>query len=459
MPFDRSWQNPHLVNSYLTVKYAGKNLPLDLDTCLSVANGKLVWGGRGGFSALRNSSLSGSDFNGEVEYRGKWVPVQLDLSTNIQVKDGKLVYVAARPPSPKPVTHGSSPVSPSVDPPPSYSEASFSQEFKTYKSSHQRMSYSEQSSLFFKISVGTTLCLTKSILSAECRGTDGKHCPSSTLDLNSYIGIVNGRLVWGREGFFSDCQNIRLEEFILHAECEDESKKKVTSTLDLSRYLYVYEGKLGVKVDGQMTDLSKFFTEAPWMKLKVVTETNSDGVLEAVGEGAAFKTAFGSLAETSSKYIDAEITQEFYESAEVYLKDMMENEVKATVTEEFTNTVWENIEGKVSAEIEEAFAVAKKAVLTACKKMVNAAVEDVSVKYTESVVGPMQGRIIEACDKHMQSTLAGVSASAIARFQERAEILLERELVAASIRRAQTQARLLEMFSATLQQGALQFGF
>ncbi|KIK55541.1 hypothetical protein GYMLUDRAFT_248589 [Collybiopsis luxurians FD-317 M1] len=458
MPFHSSWQNPHLINSFLTVKYAGKNVTLDLDSCLSVANGKLIWGGRGGFSALQNQSLSGSDFSGELEFQGKSVTVYLDLSTNIQVKGGKLVYVATRTPSPKPVKRDSSrAVSPSADPPPSY-QASFFQEFKTYKSTHQQMTYSEQSSLFFKISVGTTLRLTKSILSAECRDANGKPCPSSTLDLNSYIGIVNGKLVWGREGFFSACQSVRLEEFLLHAECEVDAKK-VTSTLDLARYLYVYDGMLGVKVHTDTTDLTKFFTEAPWMKVKVVTETNSDGVLGAVGEGAAFKTAFSSLAEASSKHIDAEITQEFYESANVYLKDMMENEVKTQMTEEFSNAVWTNIEDKISAEIEEAFSVAKKTVLTACKKMVNAAIEDVSVKYTESVVGPMQGRIVEACDKHMQSTIVGISASAIARFQERAEILLERELVAASVRRAQTQARLLEMFSATLQQGALQFGF
>ena len=187
-------------------------------------------------------------------------------------------------------------------------------------------------------------------------------------------------------------------------------------------------------------------THRPLTIYAVVTETNSDGILEAVEEGAAFKTAFGSLAEASSKHIDTEITHEFYESANVYLKDMMENEAKTQMTEEFTNAVWTNLEGKISAEIEEAFAVAKKTVLTACKKMVDATVEDVSVKYTESVVGPMQGRIVEACDKRMQSTIVGVSASTIARFQEWVEILLEHELVAASICRAQTQALLLEIF-------------
>ena len=119
--------------------------------------------------------------------------------------------------------------------------------------------------MFFKISVGSSLRLTKSILSAECRGADGKLHPSSSLDLDSYICIVDGRLIWGRGKFYSACQNVRLDGYILYAECVE---KKVTSTLDLSRYLYVYEGKLGVKVHAETTALSKFFTEAPWMKLK-----------------------------------------------------------------------------------------------------------------------------------------------------------------------------------------------
>ncbi|KIK69541.1 hypothetical protein GYMLUDRAFT_509815 [Collybiopsis luxurians FD-317 M1] len=458
MPFDRSYQSPRLVNGNLTIKHGGKNLLLQLDSCLSVSNGKLIWGGRNGYTAVRNASLSGSEFTGEIEFEGKWVPVQLDLSTNIQIKDGNLAYVSSgRPASPKNEKRGPSPVSPSIDPPPSYEATStFSQEFRSYKSSHQRMTYSEQSSLFFKISVGSTLRLQKSVLSAECRGADGKLHPSSTLDLDSYIGIVDGKLIWGRKKFYSACQNVRLEGFILYAESVE---KKVTSTLDLSRYLYVYEGKLGIKVQAETAELSKFFTEAPWMKLKVVSETNTEGMLGAIGEQAAFRAAFGSLAEASSKYIDAEITQEYYESAEVYLKGLLENEVKTQVTEKFTETVWESMEEKINVEIQEVFAIAQKTILASCKKMVSAAVSDVSVKYTESVVGPAKGRIVEACNEHMQSTIAGVSASAIARFQERAEILLERELVTASIRRAQTKAHLLEMFTASLEEGATTFGF
>ncbi|KIK55483.1 hypothetical protein GYMLUDRAFT_835910 [Collybiopsis luxurians FD-317 M1] len=117
MPFDRTYQNPHLVNSYLTIKYANKNLVLDLDTCLSIANGRLVWGGRGGISALRNQSLSGSDLSGEVEYRGKWVPVQLDLSTNIQVKNNRLQYIATPTRASTPVNRPS-PAAPAPAPAP-----------------------------------------------------------------------------------------------------------------------------------------------------------------------------------------------------------------------------------------------------------------------------------------------------------------------------------------------------
>ncbi|KIK64151.1 hypothetical protein GYMLUDRAFT_241347 [Collybiopsis luxurians FD-317 M1] len=86
MPFDRSYQKPRLVNNSLTVKYGGKSLAMDLSSCLGIANDKLVWRGRGGFSAMRN-----------VEYQGRWVKVNLDLSTNIQVKDNRLRFISAPP--------------------------------------------------------------------------------------------------------------------------------------------------------------------------------------------------------------------------------------------------------------------------------------------------------------------------------------------------------------------------
>ncbi|KIK69540.1 hypothetical protein GYMLUDRAFT_236053 [Collybiopsis luxurians FD-317 M1] len=458
MPFPRSYHNPHLVNSHLSIKHANKNMTLDLDTCLSISDGKLVWGGHGGFSALRNQSLSGSDFIGEVEYHGKWIEVELDLSTNIVVKDHKLVYVPTLPPPIfKPVNGNGHIVSPYTSPLPLH-ETSFTSDLKEYRSSHKITTYSERSSSFFKFSVGNTLTLIKSVLHAKCRIFGVRELSSTQLDLNPYIGVVNGKLVWGREGFYAACKNIHLEGFILHAECEDESKNVVRSTLDLSRYLCVYNGILSVKVATDMTYLSGLFADAPWLKFKVVTEPNANGVLGAVGEGAV-KSAFSALAKTTSKHVEAEIKQEYSVSAAEYLKDAMTVEVKAQLTEAVAHTIGKKVREELSLKIEAAFRSAQHAVNTACDEMIDAAATGVAVKYTESVIGPMQHRIIEACDAYLQKSLTEVSNTAIAQFQEGAEIMMERELVAASVHRAQTKAHLLEMFAATLDHGTPKFGF
>ncbi|KIK69590.1 hypothetical protein GYMLUDRAFT_512157 [Collybiopsis luxurians FD-317 M1] len=118
MPFDRTYQNPRIIGTLLTVRQGGKNLSINLDSCLGATNGKFYWGGREGFSAARNTSLSGSDLFGELKHNGQWLNDQIDLSTNIQVRGGKLVYVSrtrtpSRPRSPA-SSVGIRPVTPPV---------------------------------------------------------------------------------------------------------------------------------------------------------------------------------------------------------------------------------------------------------------------------------------------------------------------------------------------------------
>ncbi|KIK69571.1 hypothetical protein GYMLUDRAFT_511220 [Collybiopsis luxurians FD-317 M1] len=176
-----------------------------------------------------------------------------------------------RPPPAAPAP-APAPVDTADPPPPSYEASSFSQqisqELQTYKANNQQMSCADRSSFYFKFSVGSSLRLEGSVLHASCRNVEGSGSRPSKLDLNEHIGIVDGRLVWGRLGFFSVCRNVRLQEFVLYAECESESNVVVQSTLDLTRYLYVYNGVLCVKVDAAVTDLSMFFTATPWLKYK-----------------------------------------------------------------------------------------------------------------------------------------------------------------------------------------------
>ncbi|KIK55484.1 hypothetical protein GYMLUDRAFT_835855 [Collybiopsis luxurians FD-317 M1] len=153
------------------------------------------------------------------------------------------------------------------------------------------------------------------------------------------------------------------------------------------------------------------------------------------------------------------MSQEYSISAAEYLKNVLNTQVETQLTEVVANAIGAKVKFELNAKIQAAFDVALGAVKRACSEMIEAAAKDVAVKYTESVVGPMREQIITACDKQMQEIMSEVSACSIAHFRERAEIMLERELVAASVRRAQSSARVLEMFSATLEEDALRLGF
>ncbi|KAF9063266.1 hypothetical protein BDP27DRAFT_1451368 [Rhodocollybia butyracea] len=454
MPFDRSMRNPHLVGPHLIVNYEGRDLNLNLNTCLSNVNGRFQWGGKEALSTAKGISLSGSMLSSELQQQGgRSIEAEIDLSQRIKVVSGRLQYVADAPPRP-PVVLTAPALSPSptltaVDSPPSY-DATFSQEYSEFKSAH-KTTYSERSSSYFKFSLkDKPLRLVGSVVHAECRRAGQQGFMSSQLDLDLYIGVVDGKLVWGRTKFFTQCQNISLDKFILRADCKNDSGTTVKSTLDLSRYLQTYDGFLGVKVAIASTELSELFSEARWMKFKVVTEADSAGVLGALGEQAAFKTAFSALATTTSQHVVAEMTQELSAAAGQYVKDAVTDTVKAEMTEIVSDAITARVRGEITKKVDEVFAVARESILTACNDMVDAAANDVTLKYTQSIIGPMEEKIMAGCNNLIQHTLTEVSASAIAQFQERAEILMEREIVGASIRRAETQAALLKMLAATL---------
>ncbi|KAF5389337.1 hypothetical protein D9757_003507 [Collybiopsis confluens] len=215
--------------------------------------------------------------------------------------------------------------------------------------------------------------LEKSILYAECKKPGEVKRVPSNLDLDLYVAT-----------FYS-----RDSSFVLHV---NDPQTTVKSTLDLSRYLYKVDCRLDIKVT-----------------VDIVSETNNDGILEAVGERAAFKTTFNALAETTSKHVVSE--------------------------QQMSKIATETISAKSRSGVSNR------------DLMVNAAATDVAVKYTESVIRPMQGKIVRAVDKHVQEILTEVSATAIAQFQERAEIMMESELIAASARTAQTQAHILKALS------------
>ncbi|KAE9384034.1 hypothetical protein BT96DRAFT_982386 [Gymnopus androsaceus JB14] len=143
-----------------------------------------------------------------------------------------------------------------------------------------------QSSSFFKHTV-SSLHLDGDILHAQCLKSNRTY-GSSKLNLSECIGIVCGKLIWGRRDFCSHCKSVKLEKFTLIAECVYKGET-IKSTLDLTRYLQSYNGTLGLKVAKPSPELSSLFSESRWMKFKIVTEPDASVVIQNHSAGSIIK--------------------------------------------------------------------------------------------------------------------------------------------------------------------------
>ncbi|THU92906.1 hypothetical protein K435DRAFT_905117 [Dendrothele bispora CBS 962.96] len=452
MPFNpTTCHNPRLVEDFLTIECRCQNgqfrdSSLNLTTILGVVNGRFKWGGRGFFSHARNTSLAGSALSAELKNGDRWEFDTVDLSAHIRDNDGVLEVF------------GVTMDSPGVGPPPAFPKAPNASQTSSTTTRTTRFSSSSsesRSSYYFKKTVSADkLRLQESVLHAECRKADGS-LASSTIDLDEYIGVVSGKLVWGRKRFRSKCTNIRLEEYTIKVECRDEeTHSSVTADLDLTRYLQVYDGILGVKVaEASNAELSNLFSEARWMKLKVVTEPDASVVVK----NPAFKAAFSSLAELTSKHVVTEMSEDLEKSVAMEIKEAMGDKIKAQVTKVVAEALSEQVRSEMERKVEESFAVAKKAVIEACNQVVDAAVNNVTIQCTESIIGPMTDEILAKCDAAVSSTVKEVTDTAISHFQERVEILMEREIASAALRRARTEATFLKLMAEA--QSGLEFFF
>ncbi|KAF9062158.1 hypothetical protein BDP27DRAFT_303566 [Rhodocollybia butyracea] len=114
-PFPLTISDVRIILSNVVVKYrnaSGQVVPLtmNLDTCIGAANGKFQWGGTRGVSSAKNITLvNGSVLSGNLMHNGQMKLAQINLATNIEVRNGRLVYISdepahfqAREPSPPP---------------------------------------------------------------------------------------------------------------------------------------------------------------------------------------------------------------------------------------------------------------------------------------------------------------------------------------------------------------------
>ncbi|KAK1227137.1 hypothetical protein PQX77_009877 [Marasmius sp. AFHP31] len=461
MYFAGSCTHTRLDGLTLHVTHKGHDLSLDLDQCLGNENGVFRWGGHGFSNTARSLSLEGSVLTGELQMNDQktWTRTNVDLSQEIHVVDGKLVFnhlLSPRERMPTP------PLTPST-PPPAYQE-SFSERLRSYKSTHKSSmtttmtsgtySYEERSSAYMKFSVDN-LQLCGSVLSGRCLQSNGKY-ENISFDLKDHIGVIAGQLIWGRKGFMSDCEpcSIHLQEespWVLEAQCycdhSRDAKAVRKSTLDLSRYLHVFEGKFELKVIESSHELSEMFSEAKWMKFKVVTEPNPEFLLDM----STFRASFRQIAESAVKHVVTEVTEEFKEMSAKHIRTVLKGDIEQEVTRTVTEVVTTQVKDLVEVEVEKVFAAAKKEVIKACHKMQETAIREITASYTNKVTQNMVTDLSRCVDTLIMQSMTEVSALAVAQFQQHAEILMERELGLATLRSAKTQANFLKSLAAQME--------
>ncbi|KAK7461348.1 hypothetical protein VKT23_008526 [Stygiomarasmius scandens] len=426
MPFSTEYLNPQLIEQHLSVEYNNdgqKVTPsINLDKYLGNVDGKLQWGGSGFYSTARNTSLSGHILRTELKQGNKWVPATVDLSSHFHVSNGKWKYSDAD------LQMVESPLTGRSDgsPPPPYTRSSTS--FREWRKSQSFSKSVSHASSFFQYKVNhEKLSLHGSVLTYA----------SSEIQLDDYIGIINGRLIWGSRGFYGVCGGrVSLNTYTLIVEFENQKLE-----LDLTRYLQFHGEKMTLKVTGPNPELSRLLSEARWLKFKLISEPD---VSEASIQSSAFQAAIQGLEETSREVV-AEMTHELVEIGSKEILESVTDQVKTDMTRTVADKISEEVEKTLEKQIELAFAMAKKTVTETCKVMVRQAAEQVTVTKKDTVIGPMSETIAEQCRKTIATTIEEATESARTDFQERVTVLLENEMVWASVRRSQTRAAILEM--------------
>lgn len=111
-----------------------------------------------------------------------------------------------------------------------------------------------------------------------------------TIDLDIYVGVANGRLVWGRgyTDFSRDSSSFKLDGMILVANINGRE-----SRLHLERHI-VYTAADGGSFGPLPEDpaFSRFMSEGNWMNLTIVTKPDMSSFLE----DAAFRNAVSGVA-------------------------------------------------------------------------------------------------------------------------------------------------------------------
>jgi hypothetical protein len=80
------------------------------------------------------------------------------------------------------------------------------------------------------------------LLRADCLD-DANVARPATINLDNFIGVVNGKLTWGAQGWSREARNVSISQGILQAEVR-QGDKWVASTIRLDEHITNNNGML-----------------------------------------------------------------------------------------------------------------------------------------------------------------------------------------------------------------------
>ena len=130
----------------------------------------------------------------------------------------------------------------------------------------------------------------------------------TSIDLDLYIGIVNGQLQWGATGFSKACHSFYLEGFFLVVQIPAAAQnigyklELLTLRLDLRTHFRISGSGILIYLETNKK-LSMMLSEVPWMKFKVIAEPD----LSVFASHPVVKTTLSRIAESTVEHVTVEM--------------------------------------------------------------------------------------------------------------------------------------------------------
>ncbi|KAF9475023.1 CNVH-domain-containing protein [Pholiota conissans] len=287
---------------------------INLDEFLGNINGNFKLGSKAFSQSAQNITLVDSILSAKLKNEaGKYVDAKFDLSGHLSSLDG---VIAARGDLALVGTATGGSVERAISASSAMSAATSVSATSTSSASSTSVSQSSyqskktfKSSAFRKFSLQllieehcTNFYLKGTFLHCDIHHEDGRISHAS-LDLDAYIGNINGALLWDASGFSKSSQSITLDGFFLTAKCRHGTNHEqyILSKLDLRTRLRV-QGDVLIFIETNKK-LSMMLSEVPWMKFKVIAEPD----LSVFSKHPVVQQTMTRIAESTVEHVTTEM--------------------------------------------------------------------------------------------------------------------------------------------------------